>query len=616
MDKLYQRINYENSPSKKTPLSEANLNKMDKALDDLDNRIIEQDAAFAKSIEEEGKKIEEVNGKVSDLTGTATTLTQSKADAIVCTASGERITATDSADAGFEQFKLFGKSVQDKTPGNQLAEKVIVSQSSNNLNQYSSVLWIEADLKPETTYTISFEGTVGNSLYINENITAYKQFKVVSGITTLTFTTVSNMDKANTNKYDSSNGWIIFKNDAAQTTANVFNNVMLVEGSTALPWEPYTGGIASPNPEYPQPIVSAGQKLENGIVSDVGISKKLTGKNLLKNTATSKTVNGVTFTVNEDGSVTCNGTATADAYIDISVDLLPNTEYILSGCPAGGSSTNYSIYVIDYEIYKVWGRDVGVSVKFTTESITRMRARVIVKNGITVSNLTFKPMIRYADIEDDTYEPYTEQTLTLNRVLRGIPVTLASLANYTDESGQMWCADEIDVERGVLVQRCHYADIELSNFTKITNTNTTLYRLSTSDKYAGIAGHAEAKGSYCSISNTYAYDSGDYAHWYIDQSLMIRVDNQFASVVDALDYISVCYILATPIETTLTDEEIAAYKALHSNKPTTVITNDAGCYMEVEYVADTKNHIAQNYVPVTAFNDVLDRISALEQLHV
>lgn len=49
--------------------------------------------------------------------------------------------------------------------------------------------------------------------------------------------------------------------------------------------------------------------------------------------------------------------------------------------------------------------------------------------------------------------------------------------------------------------------------------------------------------------------------------------------------------LNTPIERDLTPEEIAAYKALRTYGPTTVVSNDAGVHMEVTYVADTKNYI-------------------------
>lgn len=44
MNKLYTRIEWENFPSEKSPLNEANLNRMDLALDNMDNRVIEMDS--------------------------------------------------------------------------------------------------------------------------------------------------------------------------------------------------------------------------------------------------------------------------------------------------------------------------------------------------------------------------------------------------------------------------------------------------------------------------------------------------------------------------------------------------------------------------------------------
>lgn len=43
MNKVYTRINWENEPSDKTPVNETNLNKMDFALNEVDNRLIEMD---------------------------------------------------------------------------------------------------------------------------------------------------------------------------------------------------------------------------------------------------------------------------------------------------------------------------------------------------------------------------------------------------------------------------------------------------------------------------------------------------------------------------------------------------------------------------------------------
>lgn len=59
------------------------------------------------------------------------------------------------------------------------------------------------------------------------------------------------------------------------------------------------------------------------------------------------------------------------------------------------------------------------------------------------------PQIEYGT-EATPYEPYTENTVTLSQpiTLHGIPVTDASLATYTDASGQMWCADMIEEING------------------------------------------------------------------------------------------------------------------------------------------------------------------------
>lgn len=52
-------------------------------------------------------------------------------------------------------------------------------------------------------------------------------------------------------------GRVYFYSTASEE--NIYSNIMLNEGTTALPYEPYTGGQPSPNPDYPQEIVSAGK---------------------------------------------------------------------------------------------------------------------------------------------------------------------------------------------------------------------------------------------------------------------------------------------------------------------------------------------------------------------
>lgn len=131
-------------------------------------------------------------------------------------------------------------------------------------------------------------------------------------------------------------------------------------------------------------------------------------KNLLKNTAGTTTQNGITFTHNEDGSVTCSGTATADTnYRYILSDLLPDTNYILSGCPSGGSTTTYNLLIMDSASWSKIYRDTGSSVTFNTGDNNGWHAIIRIAAGQTVDGLTFSPMLRYADVTDGTYEAYT-----------------------------------------------------------------------------------------------------------------------------------------------------------------------------------------------------------------
>lgn len=87
---------------------------------------------------------------------------------------------------------------------------------------------------------------------------------------------------------------------AQGNTVNAQNiKLMLVKGNNDTNYEPYTGGIPSPNPDYPQEIkVVEGRQ----VITD-------SGKNLLNNQMTSQTLSGVEFTVNADKSITMSGTA-------------------------------------------------------------------------------------------------------------------------------------------------------------------------------------------------------------------------------------------------------------------------------------------------------------------
>lgn len=136
------------------------------------------------------------------------------------------------------------------------------------------------------------------------------------------------------------------------------------------------------------------------------------GKNLLKNTATSRTINGVTFTVNEDGSVTVNGTATsyADFYFfgswDSSKVVIPSDEYIVT-CYGNKSVDFNGVYNTSIK-FCVYRSTFDKPITFSSELSA---VYIHVDEGVTVSNETIYPMIRLASIADDTYEPYSGRNL-------------------------------------------------------------------------------------------------------------------------------------------------------------------------------------------------------------
>ena len=154
--------------------------------------------------------------------------------------------------------------------------------------------------------------------------------------------------------------------------------------------------------------------LTNSIINLRDSLGMLKSKNLLKNTVGTATQNGITFTHNSDGSVTCNGTATADTNYRYIITLPIDTSFILSGCPTGGSTSTYNLFAMDADTWSKIYRDTSSSVIFNTGTCSTWHFIIRVANGQTVSNMTFYPMLRRADIyaDDVEYEPYVDDLQT------------------------------------------------------------------------------------------------------------------------------------------------------------------------------------------------------------
>jgi hypothetical protein len=144
-----------------------------------------------------------------------------------------------------------------------------------------------------------------------------------------------------------------------------------------------------------------------------------TGKNLLKNKATTQTINGVTFTVNADKSVrvVANNTSVYSALTlnsNLAEILEVDKSYILTGTsikPSGTSYRQYELRIRKNSNNDIVASDTGSGVKFTlTQAMVQAdtyRLDIAIFDGTTCDTV-FYPMLRKADIIDPTYEPYHE----------------------------------------------------------------------------------------------------------------------------------------------------------------------------------------------------------------
>lgn len=183
------------------------------------------------------------------------------------------------------------------------------------------------------------------------------------------------------------------------------------------------------------------------IKSVVNPTVKVCGKNLLKATLQTATVNGVTCTNNGDGTYTLNGTASGGNPSFRIGKIIAKSGRKLVGSP--GAAGSYVSYLPNGTWNNVTEEKGDGSIISNIGKGTDEIA-IVVLNGTTVKNLLFKPMLT-TDLTAtyDDFEPYHEQTVTIPYTLNAIPVN--SGGNVTID-GQQYIADYVDVERGKLIR--------------------------------------------------------------------------------------------------------------------------------------------------------------------
>lgn len=308
---------------------------------------------------------------------------------------------------------------------------------------------------------------------------------------------------------------------------------------------------STPTPTVPVPITSAG--------SGGTVTVRLTGENLL-NPSLFQDGQYQNF---DNASANYGIAANGNYWITGLQPCVPGTAYHVNHVFAGGC-------FYDEARQPLGAISVGESFRTPT------RCGYFCLN-FEKSAVTFGAQVAVA-LGDAIYAPYAEQTLILQTPngLPGIPV--ASGGNYTDENGQQWVCDEVDLARGVYVQRITKIKVTSSmNWTKIGNKVDRYFAAFDGIKAAGIfcthfsaAIDGETVGGIATGGNIIGFA-------YAKKGTTTVSD--FKAFLDAND-VYIWAALVAPAETALSSAEIAAYKALATYAPTTVITtNGAGVMM-------------------------------------
>ena len=175
----------------------------------------------------------------------------------------------------------------------------------------------------------------------------------------------------------------------------------------------------TPTPETPVEIESVGEYDE--VSGKYKIPVVTRGKNLISfpyASSNGHVSNGITYTVNDDGSVTAKGTATGTSSFYFVMNkanvLKSNVYYTMSGCKGGNTTNAYFLQIqraSDSKNFRV--TNTPVSFYFDEQlDTTTVSVSVVFRKGYVADNVTFYPMIEEGEVTTTEYEPYVEPVTT------------------------------------------------------------------------------------------------------------------------------------------------------------------------------------------------------------
>lgn len=312
----------------------------------------------------------------------------------------------NSLDAPLERLELGGKTEQVQTSGKQMLNEELLKSLSNYTSNGSDYYYHRiSGLEVGKKYTIS-RGDVKTGknallgISVNQESTNKAKFLVYDGLGT-SYNNASITWEQTTGEYVD----ILFSVSGSVTSTTQekltglwerLSYVQLEKGTTATPYEPYTGGKPSPSPEYPQEIKNAGKWNEETQKHEVGV--KVVGKNLFDVKYFTKNENYQ----NKDGG--------ANYWKYATFEVKPNTTYTVSkqkNTNVNGAINN-GLY---YGGALAFNNDVN-SVKITTKDDGLLYVMFFYRNEDVNILKEMNIQVELGDTQTP-YQPYKEQTLTI-----------------------------------------------------------------------------------------------------------------------------------------------------------------------------------------------------------
>lgn len=473
----------------------------------------------------------------------------------------KQVILTNCGQAPFKRFSILGNSHQDSTTGKQLFDvSALKNISGFSVDEDGFIMQkVYNTTSPKTLKELIPSIEAGKSYYLSvDNPYDFTGFFGFTGSVSAWYknqTFVPKEDDLN-----------IRPGIVSKVGGNARYRLMITEGQTASPYEPYTGGKPSPSHDYPQQIKNVGKWNEEKQKYEVDV--RVTGKNLFDKDSVQLNV--------EFGDANSDFISMKDGwFVSDFIPVFSGKTYFISGKKTG---YGYKLYDIDKHFIK---------------NIQLTHGRLSVEDGINYVRINGEMKdLKNIQVELGTtatsYEPYYKEqtaTITMDEPLRGIgkyqdKITKDGIVRWIkeivldDSSG--WTTDNSNQNVGIINRFLH----------RINDMRNVYYeKVTVCDKFRWIGMSASES------------EAGSYRHTTHGTKFYICLLKKDYPDVESLKQflsknpVTVQYALHNPVTEPLTQEQKSALESLCTFPGTTVITVDGGdvdAGIEVEYATKNK----------------------------